>query len=39
VGFANFLRDPDYVWDSFDAPEDGGAALSEAIVDSIHPAN
>ena len=37
--FANFLRDPDYVWDSFDAPEDGGAPLSEAIVDSIHPAN
>jgi mannose-6-phosphate isomerase-like protein (cupin superfamily) len=38
-GFANFLRDPDYSWDSFDAPDDGGAALSEAIVDSIHPAN
>ena len=24
-GFANFLRDPDYGWDSFDAPDDGGA--------------
>ena len=24
-GFANFLRDPDFVWDSFDAPADGGA--------------
>ena len=23
-GFANFLRDPDFVWDSFDAPADGG---------------
>ena len=38
-GFANFLRDPDYSWDSFDAPADGGAPLSDAIVDSIHPAN
>ena len=38
-GFANFLRDPDFSWDSFDAPEDGGAPLSDAIVDSIHPAN
>ena len=23
-GFASFLRDPDFVWDSFDAPADGG---------------
>jgi mannose-6-phosphate isomerase-like protein (cupin superfamily) len=37
-GFANFLRDPDFVWDSFDAPADGGRPFSEAIVDSIHPA-
>jgi len=37
-GFANFLRDPDYVWDSFDAPADGGRPLSEAIVDHVHPA-
>ena len=38
-GFANFLRDPDYSWDSFDAPADGGAPLADAIVDSIHLAN
>ena len=37
-GFASFLRDPDFVWDSFDAPDDGGRPLSEAIVDHIHPA-
>jgi mannose-6-phosphate isomerase-like protein (cupin superfamily) len=37
-GFASFLRDPDFVWDSFDAPADGGRPLSEAIVVSIHPA-
>jgi hypothetical protein len=37
-GFASFLRDPDYSWDSFDAPDDGGAPLSEAIVDTVHPA-
>jgi mannose-6-phosphate isomerase-like protein (cupin superfamily) len=37
-GFASFLRDPDFVWDSFDAPADGGRPLSEAIVDHVHPA-
>jgi mannose-6-phosphate isomerase-like protein (cupin superfamily) len=37
-GFATFLRDPDFVWDSFDAPADGGRPASEAIVDHIHPA-
>ena len=35
AGFASFLRDPDYVWDSFDAPADGGRPLSEAIVDRV----
>jgi quercetin dioxygenase-like cupin family protein len=34
-GFASFLRDPDFVWDSFDAPADGGRPLSEAIVDRV----
>jgi mannose-6-phosphate isomerase-like protein (cupin superfamily) len=37
-GFADFLRDPDFVWDSFDAPADGGRPASEVIVDTIHPA-
>jgi quercetin dioxygenase-like cupin family protein len=37
-GFAEFLRDPDFSWDSFDAPPDGGHPLSEAIVDHVHPA-
>jgi mannose-6-phosphate isomerase-like protein (cupin superfamily) len=37
-GFAEFLRDPDFVWDSFDAPADGGRPASEAVVDTIHPA-
>jgi mannose-6-phosphate isomerase-like protein (cupin superfamily) len=37
-GFASFLRDPDFVWDSFDAPADGGRPLSEAIVDHVHSA-
>ena len=37
-GFANFLRDPDFVWDSFDAPADGGRPLSEAIVQQVHSA-
>ena len=37
-GFASFLRDPDFVWDSFDAPADGGRPLREAIVDRVHPA-
>jgi mannose-6-phosphate isomerase-like protein (cupin superfamily) len=37
-GFASFLRDPDFVWDSFDAPADGGRPRSEAIVETIHPA-
>ena len=35
-GFASFLRDPDFVWDSFDAPADGGRPASEAIVQHIH---
>jgi mannose-6-phosphate isomerase-like protein (cupin superfamily) len=37
-GFASFLRDPDFVWDSFDAPADGGRPFSEAIVDHVHSA-
>jgi mannose-6-phosphate isomerase-like protein (cupin superfamily) len=37
-GFADFLRDPDFAWDSFDAPADGGRPFSEAIVDRVHPA-
>jgi quercetin dioxygenase-like cupin family protein len=37
-GFASFLRDPDFSWDSFDAPADGGRPLSEAVVDRVHPA-
>jgi mannose-6-phosphate isomerase-like protein (cupin superfamily) len=37
-GFASFLRDPDFVWDSFDAPADGGRPLSDAIVQRVHPA-
>jgi mannose-6-phosphate isomerase-like protein (cupin superfamily) len=37
-GFASFLRDPDFAWDSFDAPADGGRPLGEAIVDRVHPA-
>ena len=37
-GFANFLRDPSFVWDSFDAPADGGRPFSEAIVDHVHSA-
>src|SRR6266540_996841 len=37
-GFASFLRDPDFVWDSFDAPADGGRPASEAIVDRVQPA-
>jgi mannose-6-phosphate isomerase-like protein (cupin superfamily) len=35
AGFASFLRDPDYSWDSFDAPADGGAPLENAIVDHV----
>lgn len=38
MGFADFLRDPDTSWDSFDAPEDGGRPFSEAIVQHVHPA-
>ena len=34
-GFASFLRDNDFVWDSFDAPSDGGRPLSEAVVDRV----
>jgi mannose-6-phosphate isomerase-like protein (cupin superfamily) len=37
-GFANVLRDPDFLWDSFDAPADGGRPFSEAIVDRVHAA-
>lgn len=35
AGFASFLRDPDFRWDSFDAPADGGRPLSEAVVDRV----
>ena len=38
MGFASFLRDPDFVWDSFDAPADGGRPRSETIVDRVDPA-
>jgi quercetin dioxygenase-like cupin family protein len=38
MGFASFLRDPDFVWDSFDAPADGGRPRSEAIVDRVDSA-
>jgi mannose-6-phosphate isomerase-like protein (cupin superfamily) len=37
-GFADSLRDPDFAWDSFDAPADGGRPLSEALVDHVQPA-
>ena len=37
-GFAQFLRDPGFAWDSFDAPVDGGAPFGEAIVQHVHPA-
>jgi quercetin dioxygenase-like cupin family protein len=37
-GFASFLRDPDFVWDSFDAPAVGGRPLSEAIIQQVHSA-
>ena len=37
-GFASFLRDPDFVWDSFDAPADGGRPRSEVIVDRVDSA-
>jgi mannose-6-phosphate isomerase-like protein (cupin superfamily) len=35
MDFAKFLRDPDFRWDSFDVPADGGRPLSEAIVDFV----
>jgi quercetin dioxygenase-like cupin family protein len=38
MGFASSLRDPEFVWDSFDAPTDGGRPRSEAIVDRVDPA-
>jgi len=38
AGFAEFLRNTDLPWDSFDAPADGGRPASEAIVQQIHPA-
>lgn len=37
-GFAQFLRDPDFAWDSFDPPADGGHPFSEAIVQRVDPA-
>ena len=37
-GFADFLRDDDFVWDSFDPPADGGRPRSEAVLDHVHPA-
>jgi len=36
AGFAQFLRNTDLPWDSFDAPADGGRPASEAIVQHIH---
>jgi quercetin dioxygenase-like cupin family protein len=38
AGFAEFLRNTDLPWDSFDAPADGGRPVSEAIVQHVHPA-
>jgi quercetin dioxygenase-like cupin family protein len=38
AGFAEFLRNTDLPWDSFDAPADGGRPASEAIVQHVHPA-
>jgi mannose-6-phosphate isomerase-like protein (cupin superfamily) len=38
AGFAEFLRNPDSPWDSFDAPADGGRPFADAIVDRVHPA-
>jgi quercetin dioxygenase-like cupin family protein len=38
AGFAEFLRNTDLPWDSFDAPADGGAPVDEAIVQHIHSA-
>jgi hypothetical protein len=35
-GFADFLRDNDFVWDSFDPPPDGGRPRSEAVLDHVH---
>ncbi|HEV7847418.1 MAG TPA: cupin domain-containing protein [Thermoleophilaceae bacterium] len=37
-GFADFLRDDDFVWDSFDPPADGGRPRNEAVLDHVHPA-
>lgn len=37
-GFAEFLRNPDAPWDSFDAPADGGRPASEVVVQHVHPA-
>jgi mannose-6-phosphate isomerase-like protein (cupin superfamily) len=37
-GFADFLRDDDFVWDSFDPPADGGRPRGEAVLDHVHPA-
>jgi mannose-6-phosphate isomerase-like protein (cupin superfamily) len=38
AGFAEFLRNTELPWDSFDAPADGGRPASEAIVQHVHPA-
>jgi mannose-6-phosphate isomerase-like protein (cupin superfamily) len=38
AGFAEFLRNTDLPWDSFDAPADGGRPASEAIVQHVHSA-
>lgn len=35
AGFAEFLRNPERSWDSFDAPADGGRPAAEAIVHKI----
>jgi quercetin dioxygenase-like cupin family protein len=38
VGFAEFLRNTELPWDSFDAPANGGRPAGEAIVQHVHPA-
>jgi quercetin dioxygenase-like cupin family protein len=38
AGFAEFLRNTDLPWDSFDAPAGSGRPAGEAIVQHVHPA-
>ena len=35
TGFADYLRDPDRRWDSFDPPSDGGRPAHETIVQRV----